>query len=157
MQSGETPRGSDQLLKWTRIFAIPIALTGIFFALKDSQSGILLVLALDVSLARLLVPLTLGLFWPKSNTAAVLTGIIAVASTRLIMFAPTPQVYGRDNTTLYFPNDTIFGNLVDGISTFDGLPTLISPIICLVSYMALAYATQRTSVPEPVVAPQPAD
>jgi len=73
------------------------------------------------------------------------------------MFSPTPQVYGSDNTTLYFPNDTIFGNLVDGISTFDGLPTLISPIICLVSYMAVAYATQRTSVPKSMVAPQSAD
>ena len=62
MPSGETPRGSDQLLKWIRIFAIPIALTEIFFAFKVSQTGILLALALDVSFARLLVPLTLGLF-----------------------------------------------------------------------------------------------
>jgi len=73
------------------------------------------------------------------------------------MFALTPQVYGSDNTILYIPNDTIVGNLVDGISTFDGLPTLISPIICLVSYVAVAYATQRTSVPVPVVAPQSGD
>jgi Na+/proline symporter len=157
IQGNDTRRGSDQLLRWARIFAIPITLLGIFFALEVPQTGILLVLAFDVTFASLLVPLTLGLFWSKANTAAALTGIIAGAASRLIMFAMTPQVYGSDNTILYIPNNTILANMVDGISTFDGLPTLISPIICLVSYVAVAYATQRASAPVPLVVPQIAD
>jgi Na+/proline symporter len=157
MRGGATAGGGDKLLRWTRLFAIPIALLGIFFALKVPQTGILLVLAFDVTFASLLVPMTLGLFWSKANTAAALTGIIAGASSRLIMFALTPQVYGSDNTILYLPNSTIFGNLVDGISTFDGLPTLISPIICLAAYAAVAYATQRSSARMPLVVPQAAD
>jgi Na+/proline symporter len=157
LRRGGTPGAGDQLLRWTRIFAVPIALLGIFFALKVPQTGILLVLAFDVTFASLLVPLTLGLFWSKANTAAALTGIIAGASSRLIMFALTPQVYGSDNTILYIPNNTILGNLADGISTFDGLPTLISPIICLLSYGTVAYLTQRSSAPISLKIPQGAD
>jgi SSS family solute:Na+ symporter len=155
-RSGSESRSrKDRLLPWTRLFAIPIALMGIFFALEVPETGILLVLAFDVTFASLLVPLALGIFWSKANTPAALAGIIAGSVTRLAMFALTPQIYGSDNTLIFFPNNTIFGNMVDGISTFDGLPTLISPIVSLIAFVAVAYATQRVPVQhlEPALEP----
>lgn len=144
--SAETHSRKDQLLPWTRLFSIPITLLGIFFALAVPETGILLVLAFDVTFASLLVPLVLGVYWSKANVPAALAGIIAGSVTRLTMFALTPQIYGSDNTLLYIPNNTVFGNMIDGISTFDGLPTLISPIVSLIAFVAVAYATQRVPV-----------
>ena len=130
----------DRLLLATRLAMIPITLLGIFFALRVPQTGILLTLAFDVVLAGLFAPFVLGLFWSKANTPAALAAIILGSGTRLILFVLSPTVYGVENTLLYLPNDMI-------PATFDGLPTLISPLVGLSAFALLAFSTQDTYAP----------
>lgn len=130
----------DRLLTATRLGMIPIALLGVFFALRVPETGVLLTLAFDLGFAGLLAPLVLGLYWPRANAAGALAGIVAGTGTRLLLFVLTPTIFGADNTLLYVPNDT-FG------ASFDGLPTLISPLVGLVAFVAVSLATQRAYVP----------
>ena len=130
----------DKLLLMTRLMMIPIALLGIFFALRVPQTGILLTLAFDVALAGLLAPLVLGLFWSKANTPAALAAIILGSGTRLALFVLSPTIYGVENTLMYLPNDLIG-------ASFDGLPTLISPLVGLTVFVVLAFSTQDTYAP----------
>ena len=104
------------------------------------QTGILLTLAFDVVLAGLFAPFVLGLFWSKANTPAALAAIILGSGTRLAFFVLSPTVYGVENTLMYLPNDLI-------PASFDGLPTLISPLVGLTVFVVLAFSTQDTYAP----------
>lgn len=130
----------DKLLLATRVMMVPITLLGIFFALRVPETGILLTLAFDVVLAGLFAPFALGLFWSKANTPAALAAIVLGSGTRLAFFVLTPTVYGAENTLIYLPNDLI-------PATFDGLPTLISPLVGLGAFVILALSTQDTYAP----------
>ena len=128
----------DRLLTVTRLMAIPITLLGIFFALRVSATGMLLVLAFDIMLAVAFVPLVFGLYWPdKANTPAALSSMVAGSATRLVLFVLVPTTYAYENTLLYVPND-IF------TASFDGLPTFIAAGVSLVTFVAVAYATKDT-------------
>lgn len=128
--------GGDRLLALTRTMAVVITLMGVFFALRIPQTGILLLLAFDLGFAGLLVPLTGGLFWPKATSQGALACIIVGSLTRLIFFALMPTTFGIENTLLYIPNG-IFS------ASFDGLPTLISPLIGLVVFLTVSNMTYR--------------
>lgn len=128
--------GGDRLLLITRIMAVVITSLGIFFALRVPQTGVLLVLAFDVGFAGLLVPLTGGLFWPKATKEGALACIIVGSLTRLVLFALMPTTFGIENTLLYVPND-IF------TSDFDGIPTLLSPLVGLVVFLLVSHRTCR--------------
>ncbi|WP_416666162.1 sodium:solute symporter family protein [Egbenema bharatensis] len=128
--------GGDRLLALTRTMAVVITLLGIFFALRVPQTGILLLLAFDLGFASLLIPLTGGLFWSKSTSEGALACIIVGAIVRLFFFVMMPTTFGIENTLLYIPN---------GIFTedFDGLPTMISPIIGLIVFIVVSKMTYR--------------
>ncbi|PSB14912.1 sodium:solute symporter [filamentous cyanobacterium CCP2] len=128
--------GGDRLLALTRTMAVVITLMGVFFALRIPQTGILLLLAFDLGFAGLLVPLTGGLFWPKATSQGALACIIVGSLTRLIFFVLMPTTFGIENTLLYIPN-SIFSE------SFDGLPTLISPLIGLVVFLTVSNMTYR--------------
>lgn len=130
----------DKLLLTTRLMMIPVALVAIFFALRVPETGILLTLAFDVSLAGLVVPFVLGLFWSKANTVAAIAAIVLGSATRLAFFVLTPTIYGVENTFLYLDNDLI-------PASFDGLPTFISPVVGLSAFVLLALSTQDTYAP----------
>lgn len=134
----ETER--DKLLLVTRIMTVPITLLGIFFAIRVPQTGILLTLAFDVLFAGLLVPFVLGLWWSKANKPAALAAIVAGTTTRLVLFALVPTTYGAENTLLYVKNGLF-------TAAFDGLPTMICPLISLGTFAVVAYATQRSHAP----------
>ena len=140
IRAEEHAEGGDRLLRATRLIMIPITLLGIFFALRVPETGILLTLAFDVGLAGLLVPLALGLFWSKANTPAALAGIVAGSVTRVVLFVLTPTTFGVENTLLYIPND-IFG------AGFDGIPTVLSSLVGLITFVAVALATQKSHAP----------
>lgn len=131
---------ADKLLLTARIMAVPVTLLGIFFALQIPETGILLTLAFDVLFASLLVPFALGVYWPKANKPAAIAAIIIGASTRLAFFVLTPTTYGVENTLAYIPNETF-------TAAFDGLPTFISPLLGLFTFVLLALATQDTYEP----------
>ena len=127
---------SDKLLTVTRLMSVPITLLGVFFALRVSATGMLLVLAFDIMLAGALVPLVMGLFWSDiATTPAALSSMLAGSLSRLGLFVLVPTTYGIENTLLYFPND-IF------TTAFDGLPTFIAAGVSLVTFLVVAFATK---------------
>jgi hypothetical protein len=62
---------------------------------------------------------------------------IAVGSlSRLLMFALMPTMFGVENTLLYIPNG-LFS------SSFDGFPTMISPLLGLVAFVLVSHFTYQ--------------
>lgn len=127
---------SDKLLLITRLMAVVITVMGVFFAIQVPQTGVLLLLAFDLGFAGLIVPLTGGLFWPRSTWQGALACIIVGSLTRLTFFVLMPTMFGAENTLLYIPND-IFS------SAFDGFPTLISPLIGLAVFVIVSWLTYK--------------
>lgn len=126
--------GADRLLWVTRLMAIPIALMGIFFALRVPETGILLLLAFDLGFAGLVVPLAGALFWNGATSQGALACIILGSLTRLVLFVLMPVAFGIDNTLLYIPNDLF-------APAFDGVPTLISPLVGLAAFILVSKGT----------------
>jgi Na+/proline symporter len=126
--------GGDRLLLITRIMAGVITVMGVFFALRVPQTGSLLLLAFDLGFAGLVVPLTGGLFWPRSTWQGAMACIITGSLTRLAMFVMMPTMFGAENTLLYIPNPIFTAD-------FDGFPTLISPIIGLIAFVVVSNLT----------------
>ena len=100
------------------------------------QTGVLLLLGFDLGFAGLVVPLLGGLFWPRATRQGALACIVAGSITRLLFFIFMPTMFGIDNTLLYIPNSLF---TVD----FDGLPTLISPIVGLIAFAVVSKATYK--------------
>jgi Na+/proline symporter len=136
--------GGDRLLLITRIMAFVITALGVIFAVRVPQTGILLLLAFDTGFAGLLIPLAGGLYWPGATNAGALACIISGTLTRLVLFVLMPTAFGIDNTLLYIPN-SIF------TSDFDGFPTLISPLIGLVAFIAVSKLTRDRPTPQETV------
>lgn len=126
----------DQLLTLTRAMAVLITMMGVFLALKIPQTGVLLLLAFDLGLAGLLVPLVGGLFYPKSTQAGALACIVSGALTRLVLFALMPVTFGIDNTLFYIPNHWLTAD-------FDGIPTFISPLVGLILFVVISRLTYQ--------------
>ena len=126
--------GGDRLLALTRSMAVVITILGVFFALRVPQTGVLLLLAFDIGFAGLLVPLAGGLFYPKATKEGALACIIVGSLTRVVLFTLMPVTFGIENTLLYIPNP-IFTN------DFDGIPTLISPLVGLALFLVISHLT----------------
>jgi len=107
-----------KLLITTRGITIPIMLAGLLLGSTIPRSGIYLILAFDIVFAGAWAPLTLGLFWKKSNLPAALSSLIVGSTLRLIMYFITPKEYA-------------------------GIDTLIPPIISFMVFIAVALATQK--------------
>ena len=129
-------QGGDKLLLITRLMAVVITAVGVFLGLRVPQTGVLLLLAFDMSFAGLVVPLIGGLFWPKATWQGAIACIAVGSLSRLIMFALMPTMFGVDNTLLYIPNSLMS-------STFDGFPTLISPLLGLAAFVLVSQFTYR--------------
>ncbi len=128
--------GGDRLLLITRLMAIVITVLGVVLGLKVPQTGVLLLLAFDMSFAGLVVPLIGGLFWAKATRQGALACIAVGSLSRLLMFSLMPTMFGVDNTLLYFPNGLFTAD-------FDGFPTLISPLLGLVAFVAVSLLTHK--------------
>ena len=124
----------DRLLLITRVVGFIITVLGVIFALKVPQTGVLLLLAFDLSFAGLIVPLAGGLYWTKATWQGALSCIVLGSLTRLIFFVLMPTTFGIDNTLLYIPNN-IF------TTDFDGFPTLISPLVGLAAFVIISMMT----------------
>lgn len=128
--------GGDRLLLITRLMAVVITILGVVLGLKVPQTGVLLLLAFDMSFAGLVVPLIGGLFWPQATRQGALACILVGSLTRLAFFSVMPTMFGVDNTLLYFPNDLF-------TLDFDGFPTLISPLLGLIAFVVVSKLTYR--------------
>lgn len=144
--SHQSHGSGDRLLLITRLMAIVITVLGVFFAIQIPQTGVLLLLAFDLGFAGLIVPLTGGLFWPRATWQGALACIIVGSATRLLFFVMMPTMFGAENTLLYIPNP-IFSD------TFDGFPTLISPLIGLAVFLIVSHLTYKPQAVEPASVP----
>jgi Na+/proline symporter len=109
-----------KLLRTTRIFTIPMMALAFILGYFLPQPGIYLILAFDIVFAGAVAPLTLGLFWRKSNMPAAIASLVIGSILRLIFFiAPI------------IPTDLI------------GIETLICPPISFVAFVVVALATQK--------------
>lgn len=133
--AGHVGKG-DRLLLVTRVMAIGITLLGLFLGLRVPQTGVLLLLGFDLGFAGLVVPLLGGLFWSKSTRQGALACIIAGSITRLAFFVLMPTMFGIDNTLLHIPNALFTAD-------FDGFPTLISPIVGLITFIVVSKRTYK--------------
>jgi Na+(H+)/acetate symporter ActP len=85
--------------------------------------GIYLILAFDIVFAGAFAPLTLGLFWKKSNMPAAITSLLLGSALRLFFFFAFDQgLIGAE---------------------WAGLDTLIPPPISFAVFIGVAYATQK--------------
>jgi SSS family solute:Na+ symporter len=107
-----------KLLNTTRLFTIPMMAAAFILGYLLPQPGIYLVLAFDIVFAGAWAPLTLGLFWRKSNMPAAVTSLIVGSALRLMMFFVIP---------------------VD----LAGLDTMIPPPIAFAIFVIVALATQK--------------
>ena len=133
---GEDNSNEDKLLWTTRAMTIVMAGVGVFFALRIPETGILLLLAFDLLFAGLTVPLAGGLYWAKSTRQGALACILLGSAVRITLFVLVPTTYGIENTLLYFPNN-IF------TKGFDGIPTLLSPLVGLVAFIVVSRLTWK--------------
>lgn len=132
----EPGNGGDRLLLITRLMSVVITVLGVFLGLRVPQTGVLLLLGFDLGFAGLVVPLLGGLFWRKSTRQGAFACIVAGSMTRLLFFVFMPTMFGIENTLLYIPNSLF---TID----FDGFPTLISPIVGLIAFVAGSHLTYR--------------
>jgi len=133
----------DKLLLFTRIVAVPIAIIGAFFAIRLPETGLLLVLAFDISLAGVAIPYILGMYWSYANKPAALAAIVTGATSRISLFVLMPETYGLENTLFYIPNDVF-------TVAFDGYPTFLCALLSLGVFVTVAVVTQESSTPTPV-------
>ena len=89
-----------KLLITTRLITIPIMLSGFILGFMIPRPGIYLILAFDIVFAGAWAPLTLGLFWKKSNWAAAIASLVVGSSLRVMMFFITPPEYAGIDTLL---------------------------------------------------------
>ena len=86
-----------KLLRLTRIFTIPMMAAAFILGYLLPQPGVYLILAFDIVFAGAWAPLTLGLFWKKSNWYAAITSLILGSGLRLLLFFTTPpELAGLD-------------------------------------------------------------
>ena len=117
------PNWTDsKLLVVTRITIIPMMIAGTALGYFVPAPGVYLILAFDIVFAGAFAPLTLGLFWKKSNMPAAIAALVVGSVLRLSFFFIMPE----DITE--FP--------------YAGLDTMIPPIVSFAVFFIVALATQ---------------
>ena len=113
------PNWSDnKLLNTTRIVIVPMMVIGTAIGYFVPAPGVYLILAFDIMFAGAFVPLTLGLFWKKANMPATIAALLVGSVLRLQFFWTMPEEWW-------------------------GLDTMIPPIVSLIVFVLVAYATQH--------------
>ena len=123
MNDEERAQFDKWLLKATRLMGIPVMAFTVFLAYLKPEPGVMLVLAFDTLLASCFVPLTLGIYWKKANSAGAIAAILVGAVTRIIGYQITPVELA-------------------------GLDTLIPPVLSLITMVSVSLFTQESSVPK---------
>lgn len=112
------PGTSDRsLLNMTRMAIIPMVIAGTSLGYFLPNPGVYLVLAFDIMFAGAFAPLTLGLFWKKSNMPAAIASLLVGSFLRLSFFFTMPE-------------------------DLAGLDTMIPPVVSFAVFFAVALATQ---------------
>lgn len=107
-----------QTLTLSRWMAIPTAVAAAAVAHVYPEPGILLVVAFDIVFAGCVVPLFMGVYWRKANSAAAISAIVAGTGARLLAHLVTPPQLA-------------------------GLDTMVPPIVSLATFLAVCQLTQK--------------
>lgn len=112
--------GDKEMLSLSRWMALPTAAAGALVAYLRPEPGILLVIAFDIVFAGCVVPLFLGVYWKKANSAGAIAAILTGTLVRLIAHFVTPPALA-------------------------GLDTLVPPLFSLVAFVVACQLTWKTS------------
>lgn len=96
-------RWSDQVISDTkmlflaRALALPTAIAAGFIAYVRPEPGLLLVVDFDIVFAGCVIPLFLGVYWPRATQAAAIASIVTGTVARAICYFVVPaQLAGLD-------------------------------------------------------------
>ncbi|MEX2301950.1 MAG: sodium:solute symporter family protein [Bryobacterales bacterium] len=89
-----------KLLTYTRIVAAPMTIGGTLFAWYRPEPGLLLVLAFDIVFAGCVVPLFMGVYWPKANPTGAMASILCGTAARILCAFTVPEELAGLDTLL---------------------------------------------------------
>ncbi len=90
----------EQLLRLTRIAALPMTAGGALFAWIRPEPGILLALAFDIVFAGCVLPLVAGLYWKKANATGAMASILVGTGSRVACYYLVPEALAGLDTLL---------------------------------------------------------
>ena len=111
-----TAMTDSQMLRLSRLMALPTAAAAGLVAYVRPEPGILLIIAFDIVLAGCVIPLFAGVYWPKANRAGAVASIVVGTGARLIAHFVTPPEWA-------------------------GLDTLVPPLLSAVTFYATCQLT----------------
>ena len=108
----------SQMLRLSRLMALPTAAAAALLAYVRPEPGILLILAFDIVLAGCVIPLFAGVYWEKANAAGAMAAIVVGTLARLVAHFVTPPEWA-------------------------GLDTLVPPALSAVTFYATCQLTWK--------------
>ena len=95
-----TGLSDKSLLAVTRLFVIPIMITGVILGYLVPQPGALVILTFDIVFSGAFACLVLGMFWSKANTPAALSCIAVGLTLRILFFFIMPEEWWGFDTII---------------------------------------------------------
>ena len=105
----------SKMLFLSRALALPTAIAAGFIAYVRPEPGLLLVVAFDIVFAGCVIPLFLGVYWPRATQAAAIASIVTGTVSRAICYFVVP-------------------------AELAGLDTLLPPVLSAVAFSAVSLA-----------------
>ncbi|MGE0445076.1 MAG: hypothetical protein AB7P99_07590 [Vicinamibacterales bacterium] len=121
VQRWRSPDLNDsQMLRLSRLMALPTAAAAGLVAFLRPEPGILLIVAFDIVLAGCVVPLFAGVYWQKATASGAIASIVVGTAARLVAHFVTPAEWA-------------------------GLDTLIPPVLSGAAFYLTCQFTYRTA------------
>ncbi len=121
----------DSLLKWGRFIVLLFSILVVLVAIGYPYVFLLVMFGFDILLAGLFIPLTLGIYWKKSNQIGCIAGILAGIFVRVVL---SGILEGWSFETLMYPEQWY-------------VYTLAAPAVNLLVMAVVSLATQKSNPP----------
>jgi SSS family solute:Na+ symporter len=113
----------SKMLFLSRALALPTALAAGFIAYARPEPGLLLVVAFDIVFAGCVIPLFLGVYWPRATQTGAIASIVTGTVARAICYFVVP-------------------------AHLAGLDTLLPPVLSAVAFFTASLATSAVAAEE---------
>lgn len=90
----------SQMLRLSRLMALPTAAAAGLVAFLRPEPGILLIVAFDIVLAGCVVPLFAGVYWQKATASGAIASIVVGTTARLVAHFVTPAEWAGLDTLI---------------------------------------------------------
>lgn len=90
----------EKMLFLSRALALPTAIAAASIAYLRPEPGLLLVVAFDIVFAGCVVPLFLGIYWPRATQAGAIASIVTGTVSRAICYFVVPAAWSGLDTLL---------------------------------------------------------